>query len=63
MKPYCIYNGAKIMFMKIPKLRIRFIESLNFLQVPLKAFPKTFGLDEFKTGYFPHYFNKECHKN
>lgn len=64
MKPYCIYiNGAKIMFMEIPKLRIRFIDSLNFLQMPLKAFPKTFGLDELKKGYFPHYFNKECHKN
>ena len=46
MKPYCIYiNGAKIMFMEIQKLRIRFIDSLNFLQMPLKAFPKTFGLD------------------
>ena len=48
MKPYCIYNGAKIMFMEVPKLRIRFIDSINFLQIPLKAFPKTFGLDELK---------------
>lgn len=31
--------------------------------MPLKAFPKTFGLDEFKKGYFPHYFNKECNKD
>lgn len=31
--------------------------------MPLKAFPKAFGLDELKTGYFPHYFNKECNKN
>ena len=63
MKPYCIYNGAKIMFMEIPKLRIRFIDSLNFLQMPLKAFPKTFGLNELKKGYFPHYFNKPSNKN
>ena len=63
MKPYCIYNGVKIMFMEIPKLRIRFIDGLNFLQMPLKAFPKTFGLDELKKGYFPHYFNKTCNKN
>ena len=41
IKPYCIYNGAKIMFMEIPKLSIRFIDSLNFLQMPLKSFPKT----------------------
>ena len=23
---------------------------------------KSFGLNELKQGYFPHYFNKECHK-
>ena len=63
IKPYCIYNGAKIMFMEIPKLSIRFIDSLNFLQMPLKSFPKTFSMSELKKGYFPHYFNKECNKN
>ena len=50
IKPYCIYNGAKIMFIEIPKLSIRFIDSLNFLQMPLKSFPKTFGMNEL--GYF-----------
>ena len=63
IKPYCIYNGAKIMFMEIPKLSIRFINSLNFLQMPLKSFPKTFGMNELKKGYFPHYFNKGCTEN
>ena len=42
IKPYCIYNGAKVMFMEIPKLSIRFIDSLNFLQMPLKSFPKRY---------------------
>ena len=63
INPYCISNGAKIMFMEIPKLSIRFTDSLNFLQMPLKSFPKTFGMNELKKGYFPHYFNKECNKN
>ena len=63
IKPYCIYNGAEIMFMELPKLSIRFIDSLNFLQMPLKSFPKTFSMDELKKGYFPHYFSKKCHKN
>ena len=63
IKPYCLYNGAKIMFLEIPKLSIRFIDSLNFLQMPLKSFPKTFGMNELKKGYFPHYFNKECNKD
>ena len=51
------------MFMEIPKLSIRFIDSLNFLQTPLKSFPETFGMNELKKGYFPHYFNKECNRN
>ena len=63
IKPYCIYNGCKIMNMEIPKLSIRFIDSLNFLQMPLKLFPKTFGMNQLKKGYFPHYFNKESNKN
>ena len=63
IKPYCIYNGAKIMFTEISKLSIRFIDSLNFLQMPLKSFPKTFSMSELKKGYFPHYFNKECNKD
>ena len=62
IKPYCIYNGAKIMFMELPKLSIRFIDSLNFFQMPLKSFPKTFGMNELKKGYFPHYFNKKCNE-
>ena len=62
IKPYCIYNGAKIMFMEIPKLSIRFIDSLNFLQMPLKSFPKTFGMNELKKGYFPHYLTRNVTK-
>ena len=63
IKPYCIYNGAKIMFIEIPKLSIRFTDSLNFLQITLNKFHQTFGMDELKKGYVPHYFNKKCHKN
>ena len=62
-KPYYIYNGAKIMMMEIPQLRIKIIDSLNFIQQPLASFPKTFGLNELKKGYFPHYFNKICNQN
>ena len=61
MKPYCIYNGTKIMFMEVNKRR--FIDSLNFITAPLSSFPKTFGLTELKKGYFPHYFNKKHNQN
>ena len=63
IKPYCIYNGCKIMFMELPKLSIRFIDSLNFLQMPLKSFPKTFGMSELRKGFFPHFFNKACNRD
>ena len=57
-KPYCIYAGTKIMSMEIQSLRIKFIDSLNFVASALAAFPKTFGLKELKKGYFPHYFQQ-----
>ena len=56
-KPFTIFAGAKIMTMSVQELRIRFIDSLSFLTMPLKAFPKTFGEKELKKGYFPHWFN------
>jgi len=36
---------------------VRVIDNLNFLPVPLSAFPKTFGITELKKGHFPHFFN------
>ena len=63
INPYCICNRAKIMFMEISKLSIKLIDSLNFLMMGIKDFPKTFGMNELKKGYFPHYFNNECNKN
>ena len=45
------------------KKSFRFLDSLNFLQMALKDFPKTFGITELKKGYFPHFFNKKCNEN
>ena len=50
-----IMNGAKIMSMEVCSLK--FIDSLNFIPLPLSRFPKTFGISELKKGYFPHFFN------
>ena len=61
MKPYCIYNGTKIIYMTVSGRR--FIDSLSFIAAPLSTFPKTFGLKELKKGYFPHYFNKKHNQN
>ena len=51
------------MYMQIKAYKIRFIDSLNFIQDHLSAFPKTFGLTEMKKGYFPHYFNTPENQN
>ena len=50
-----VLNGGKLM--QVTHYRIRFIDSLSFFQMPLSAFPKTFGITELKKGYFPHLFN------
>jgi len=56
-KPFVIWGGEKIITMSIEDLKIRFIDSLSFLTMPLKKFPKTFGMSEIKKGFFPHWFN------
>ena len=43
-----ILNGTKIMGMEIPKITIRFIDSLNFVQSSLSIFPKTCRFTELK---------------
>ena len=54
-------NGCKLLEVKHD--RIRFIDSMSFFQMPLSAFPKTFGLTEGCKGYFPHKFNHPDHQN
>lgn len=58
-----IYAGQKIMSINVKGLRIRFIDSLCFIPLPLKLFPKTFGQKELKKGYFPHWFNTPENRN
>ncbi|XP_028405740.1 uncharacterized protein LOC114528308 [Dendronephthya gigantea] len=57
--PEVITRGAKILTLEVPVFNMKFIDSLNFLPMPLAAFPKTFGLNELAKGYFPHFFNKK----
>ena len=61
-----IYSGAKCITLKTKvkkshqlKIKIKFIDSLNFIPMALAKFPKTFGQDEMCKGYFPHFFNKD----
>ncbi|KAG8233074.1 hypothetical protein J437_LFUL013074 [Ladona fulva] len=54
--PDVLMRGTKIISMRLEGLT--FIDSLNFLPMPLAKLPKTFNLDvSIKKGYFPHFFN------
>ena len=49
-------TGTKVLHFKHANLTFK--DSLNFLNMPLSAFPRTFGLTELKKGFFPHKFSK-----
>ncbi|XP_028132068.1 uncharacterized protein LOC114327599 [Diabrotica virgifera virgifera] len=57
IKPDTIYNGSKLMLLEVSDIKLKIIDSSNFIAGPLADFPKTFGLRELKKGYFPHFFN------
>lgn len=58
--PKLILAGGKIMSMRVPFNAVRFIDSLNFLAMPLSGMPATFGVEELKKGFFPHLFNTDA---
>ena len=59
--PECLLNGSKLLVIKF--LNIKIIDSFNFIPMGLSKFPKTFGINELKKGYFPHLFNKPENQN
>ena len=74
--PECVFAGAKLMGMEVKNgLNIRFIDSLNFMSMPLKKLPKAFGLKPEQMGLrdvnveelaklpFPHEFNTRQNLN
>ena len=64
-----IYNGTKCVMLETKTershqfgIRIKFIDSLNFIPMALGKFPKTFAQPELCKGYFPHFFNKDANQ-
>ena len=53
--PRIIKQGTKILCLEYKKVKI--IDSLSFLPIPLASFPKTFGILEKRKGFYPHRFN------
>ena len=59
----CIYDGSKVMYLEVLHgLHLRFVDSFNFMTMPLKNMPSTFGLKELKKGHFAHLFNTKTNK-
>jgi hypothetical protein len=59
--PEIVRNGTKLMLIRCGSSS-RFIDSLNFIQLPLSHFPEAFNIAGCK-GYFPHYFNTTGNEN
>ena len=59
--PKVLMTGQKILYFECN--RLKFKDSMSFLNMPLESFTKTFGLTELKKGYFPHSFNRKENQN
>ena len=61
--PEVVTNGSKFMTIQVPVCKMRFIDSLNFIPMPLSDMPKAFGETEIAKGYFPHFLQQERKSN
>ena len=59
--PRLIMNGNNIM--KLEFNGVRLIDFFNFMNFGFAKFPATFGLQEMKKGYFPHWANTDKYWN
>jgi len=57
--PEVITTGSKYISINVPVCKIRMIDSLNFMPMPLSDLPGAFGEMELAKGYFPHLFNRK----
>jgi hypothetical protein len=58
LKATPIFAGKKIMSLEVKSLKIRIIDSFNFLTFSLAQIEDSFGLENCTKGYFPHFFAK-----
>ncbi|XP_062579153.1 uncharacterized protein LOC134241085 [Saccostrea cucullata] len=57
--PEVIMNGSKFMSIEIPRLKMKFLDSMNFIPMALSKMPKAFDIPEVAKGYFPHLYNRK----
>ncbi|XP_074109281.1 uncharacterized protein LOC141534036 [Cotesia typhae] len=59
-----IMTGTSVTLIELNSKKIKFIDSMNFISVPLSALPKSFGFeDKMRKGYFPHFFNSRANQD
>ena len=63
VKTNLVENGGKIMMLECPDHKLKFLDSLNFITMPLKKLPTSFGVTELKKGYFLYLFNVVGNQN
>lgn len=50
LRPDFIFTGSKVMYMHVKEFKMRFVDSCNFLPMPLSKLPAAFGLTELSKG-------------
>ena len=53
-----IYKGTKCILWIVPKLNLKFVDSLSFLQMSLDKLPSTLGVSIESKKFFPIFFNQ-----
>jgi hypothetical protein len=61
--PRVVYNGSKIMYLFVPFVSMKFVDSFNFLPMALGNLPAAFGFENLSKGYWPHFFNTPDNQN
>lgn len=57
-----ITQGGRLLCVTLDDLKMRFIDSLNFIPMKLSKLPQAMGFSGSK-GHFPHFFNTEVNQN
>ncbi len=55
-----VFDGSRLVVLRLPELKISFLDSLRYIPLRLKDFPSRFptAMDGVRKGEFPHAFNK-----
>jgi hypothetical protein len=58
-----VVNGNTVFYSNVKTFKIRMIDSVRFIPLALRKFPKTFGITELSKGFFPYRFFTKANKH